>query len=183
MVKFSGSLVSYLFQKLPSKVQYPDYYAIVKDLIDLKIITQKIQMSLYRSVFKDANTIKNIFPQRKTEIEHAEPIKSSIRIKNRRSAQGDWLSAITMALQYESDDECILAGSVHYDEGESEAESIQHSMDMSTPIFQMYEALQGGRNSQGQLISEPFLQLPGRTTQTTTSRSASPSPCTRLGTR
>ncbi|CAB1315070.1 unnamed protein product [Coregonus sp. 'balchen'] len=129
---------------------------------------------------EDANTIKNIFPQRKTEIEHAEPIKSSIRIKNRRSAQGDWLSAITMALQYESDDECILAGSVHYDEGESEAESIQHSMDMSTPIFQMYEALQGGRNSQGQLISEPFLQLPGRTTQTTTSRSASPSPCTRL---
>lgn len=53
-------------------------------------------------------------------------------------------------------------GSVHYDEGESEAESIHHSMDMSTPIFQLYEAVRGGRNSQGQLISEPFLQLPSR---------------------
>uniref|UniRef100_A0A3P9AC43 Protein polybromo-1 n=1 Tax=Esox lucius TaxID=8010 RepID=A0A3P9AC43_ESOLU len=182
----SGRLVSDLFQKLPSKVQYPDYYAIIKDPIDLKIIAQKIQMSHYRSVsamakdidllaknaktynepgsqvFKDANTIKKIFAQRKTELEHAEPIKSSIRIKNRRSAQGDRLSAITMALQYESDDDGILAGSVHYDEGESEAESMHHSMDMNNPIFQLYEAVRGGRNSQGQLISEPFLHLPSR---------------------
>uniref|UniRef100_A0A8C7C751 Protein polybromo-1 n=1 Tax=Oncorhynchus kisutch TaxID=8019 RepID=A0A8C7C751_ONCKI len=182
----SGHLVSDLFQKLPSKVQYPDYYAIIKDPIDLKIIAQKIQMSHYRSVgamakdidllaknakmynepgsqvFKDANTIKKVFAQRKTEIEHAEPIKSSIRIRNRRSAQGDRLSAITMALQYDSDDDGILAGSVHYDEGESEAESMHHSMDMSNPIFQLYEAVRGGRNSQGQLISEPFLQLPSR---------------------
>ena len=35
-------------------------------------------------------------------------------------------------------------------------------MDMSNPIFQLYEAVRGGRNSQGQLISEPFLQLPSR---------------------
>uniref|UniRef100_A0A8C7GT76 Bromo domain-containing protein n=1 Tax=Oncorhynchus kisutch TaxID=8019 RepID=A0A8C7GT76_ONCKI len=201
VVKFSepsGHLVSDLFQKLPklcvetvlivdfflfSPPQYPDYYAVVKDPIDLKIISQKIQMSLYRSVsamakdidllaknaktynepgsqvFTDANTIRNIFSQRKTEIEHAEPIKSSIRIKIFHELN---VPAITMVLQYESDDDGILAGSVHYDEGESEAESIHHSMDMSTPIFQLYEAVQGGRNSQGHLISEPFLQLPSR---------------------
>ncbi|CAL8338803.1 unnamed protein product [Merluccius merluccius] len=182
----TGRLVSELFQKLPSKVQYPDYYAIIKDPIDLKIIAQKIQMGNYRSVsamakdidlltknaktynepgsqvFKDANTIKKLFAQKKADMDHAEPIKSSIRIRNRRSAQGDRLSAITMALQYESDEEGILSGSVHYDEGESEAESIHSNMDMSNPIFQLYEAVRGGRNSQGQLISEPFLQLPSR---------------------
>lgn len=54
------------------------------------------------------------------------------------------------------------AGSVHYDEGESEAESMTSNMDMSNPIFQLYEAVRGARNSQGQLISEPFLQLPSR---------------------
>ncbi|KAM9522603.1 protein polybromo-1-like isoform 2-T8 [Salvelinus alpinus] len=136
---------------------------------------QKIQMSLYRSVSamakdidllaKNAKTYNEPGSQvfkRKTEIEHAEPIKSSIHIKNRRSTQGDQLSAITMALQYGIEDDGILAGSVHYDEGESEAESIHHSMDMSNPIFQLYEAMWGGRNSQGQLISEPFLQLPSR---------------------
>ncbi|KAM4613208.1 protein polybromo-1-like [Polymixia lowei] len=182
----TGHLVSELFQKLPSKVQYPDYYAIIKEPIDLKIIAQKIQMGHYRSVgamakdidllaknaktynepgsqvFKDANTIKKIFSQKKADMEHAEPIKSSIRIRNRRSAQGDRLSAITMALQYESDEEGILSGSVHYDEGESEAESMHSNMDMSNPIFQLYEAVRGGRNSQGHLISEPFLQLPSR---------------------
>lgn len=118
--------------------------------------------------------------------------------RNRRSAQGDRLSAITMALEYESDEEGILSGtslplyltfimkilcttngnswvchclfisntifsgSVHYDEGESEAESMTSNMDMSNPIFQLYEAVRGARNSQGQLISEPFLQLPSR---------------------
>uniref|UniRef100_A0A8C2XC10 Protein polybromo-1 n=1 Tax=Cyclopterus lumpus TaxID=8103 RepID=A0A8C2XC10_CYCLU len=198
----TGRLVSELFQKLPSKMQYPDYYAIIKEPIDLKIVAQKIQLSNYRSVsamakdidllvknaktynepgsqvFKDANTIKKIFAQKKSEMEHGEPIKSSILIlafafnsialvlsfyvRNRRSAQGDRLSAITMALQYESDEEGILSGSVHYDEGESEAESMTSNMDMNNPIFQLYEAVRGARNSQGQLISEPFLQLPSR---------------------
>lgn len=53
-------------------------------------------------------------------------------------------------------------GSVHYDEGESEAESIHSSMDMTNPIFQLYEAVRGSRNSQGQLLAEPFFQLPSR---------------------
>uniref|UniRef100_A0A3Q3XI85 Protein polybromo-1 n=1 Tax=Mola mola TaxID=94237 RepID=A0A3Q3XI85_MOLML len=188
----NGRLVSELFQKLPSKMQYPDYYAIIKEPIDLKIITQKIQLGHYVSVsamtkdidllvknaktynepgsqvFKDANTIKKIFAQKKSELEHGEPIKSSIRIsrsssvRNKRSAQADRLSTLTLALQYESDEEGILSSSVHYDEGESEAESMTSNMDMSNPIFQLCEAVRGARNSQGQLISEPFLQLPSR---------------------
>ncbi|XP_033822590.1 protein polybromo-1 isoform X1 [Periophthalmus magnuspinnatus] len=182
----SGRVISKLFQQLPSKVQYPDYYAIIKEPIDLKTIAQKIQMSQYRSVhgmskdidllvknaktynepgsqvFKDANSIKKIFAQKRSEVEHGDPIKSSMRIRNRKCVQGDRLSAITMALQYESDDEGILSGSVHYDEGESEAESMTSNMDMTNPIFMLYEAVRGARNSQGQLISEPFLQLPSR---------------------
>ncbi|XP_016107391.1 protein polybromo-1-like [Sinocyclocheilus grahami] len=183
-----GRLISELFQRLPSKVQYPDYYAIIKEPIDLKTVAQRIQMGYYKSVnhmakdidllvknaktynepgsqvFKDANTIKKIFSQRKLELEHSEPIKSSIRIRNRRFGQGDRLSSITTALQYgsESEEDAILTGSVHYDEGESEAESIHSSMDMSNPIFQMYEAVRGCRNNQGQLLAEPFFQLPSR---------------------
>nr|XP_057910239.1 protein polybromo-1 isoform X2 [Doryrhamphus excisus]XP_057910240.1 protein polybromo-1 isoform X2 [Doryrhamphus excisus]XP_057910241.1 protein polybromo-1 isoform X2 [Doryrhamphus excisus] len=182
----SGRLVSELFQRLPSKAQYPDYYAIIKEPIDLKLIAQKIQLGHYRSVtamakdvellvknaktynepgsqvFKDANTIKRVFAQKKTDLEHGEPIKSSIRIRNRRCAQGERLSAISMALQYESDEDGILSGSVHYDENESEAESLNSNMDMSNPIFQLYEAVRGARNSQGLLIAEPFLELPPR---------------------
>ncbi|KAM4582070.1 polybromo 1, like isoform 3-T3 [Fundulus diaphanus] len=184
----SGHLVSELFQKLPSKVQYPDYYAIIKEPIDLRTIAQRIQIGYYKSVnamakdvdlmtknaktynepgsqvFKDANSIKKVFIQRKTELEHAEPTKSSIRIRNRKSGQADRFSGVSVALQYgsESEDDPVLSGSVCYDEGESEAESQSSSMEMSNPIFQLYEAVRGARNNQGQVFSEPFQQLPSR---------------------
>uniref|UniRef100_A0A3B5PVG3 Protein polybromo-1 n=1 Tax=Xiphophorus maculatus TaxID=8083 RepID=A0A3B5PVG3_XIPMA len=135
--------------------------AMAKD-VDLLVKNAKAYNEPGSQVFKDANTIKKVFAQKKSEMEHGEPIKSSIRIRNKRSVQGDRLSAITMALQYESDEEGILSGTVHYDEGESEAESMTSNIDMSNPIFQLYEAVRGARNSQGQLISEPFLQLPSR---------------------
>lgn len=57
---------------------------------------------------------------------------------------------------------CRFSGSVHYYEGESEAESFTSNMDMNNPVFQLYEAVRGARNGQGQQISEPFLQLPSR---------------------
>uniref|UniRef100_A0A8C5H8V9 Protein polybromo-1 n=1 Tax=Gouania willdenowi TaxID=441366 RepID=A0A8C5H8V9_GOUWI len=184
----SGRLTSELFQKLPSKLHYPDYYAVIKDPIDLRIIAQRIQMGYYKTVsamakdidlmaknaktynepgsqvFKDANTIKKVFFQRKTELEHAEPTKSSLRIRNRRSGQGDRLSGVNVALNYgsESEDDPLLTGSICYDEGESEAESQSSSMEMTNPIFQLYEAVRGARNSQGQVFSEPFQSLPSR---------------------
>lgn len=101
----SGRLISELFQKLPSKVQYPDYYAIIKEPIDLKTIAQRIQNGSYKTihamakdidllaknaktynepgsqVFKDANSIKKIFYMKKAEIEHHEMAKSSLRIR------------------------------------------------------------------------------------------------------
>ncbi|CAB1315291.1 unnamed protein product [Coregonus sp. 'balchen'] len=165
----SGRVISELFQKLPSKMHYPDYYAVIKEPIDLRAIAQRIQIGYYKSVTamakdvdllaKNAKTYNEPGSQvfkRKTEIDHAEPTKTSVRIRNRRSAQGDRLSAITLALQYGSE------SSVRYDEGESEAECLSSSMDMGNPVFQLYEAVRGGRNSQGQLLSEPFLQLPSR---------------------
>ncbi|XP_054694358.1 protein polybromo-1 isoform X6 [Grus americana] len=217
----SGHLISELFQKLPSKVQYPDYYAIIKEPIDLKTIAQRIQNGTYKSihamakdidllaknaktynepgsqVFKDANAIKKIFNMKKAEIEHSELAKSSLRIRtpsnltaskltgpssqgkgsvgdernssnkyyrNKRSAQGDRLSAITMALQYgsESDEDAALAAAARYEEGESEAESITSFMDTSNPFYQLYDTVRSCRNNQGQLISEPFFHLPSK---------------------
>ncbi|XP_066473272.1 protein polybromo-1 isoform X6 [Tiliqua scincoides] len=216
----SGRLISELFQKLPSKVQYPDYYAIIKEPIDLKTIAQRIQNGSYKSihamtkdidllvknaktynepgsqVFKDANAIKKIFNMKKAEIEHSELTKSSLRVRtsnlaaskltgpssqgkgsvvdernsankyyrNKRTVQGDRLSAITMALQYgsESDEDAVLAAAARYEEGESEAESITSFMDASNPLYQLYDIVRNCRNNQGQLISEPFFHLPSK---------------------
>ncbi|TRY65039.1 hypothetical protein DNTS_018546, partial [Danionella cerebrum] len=181
----SGRVLSELFQKLPSKLHYPDYYAVIKEPIDLRSVAQKIQGGHYKSitamakdvdllvrnaktynepgsqVFKDANTLKKVFYQRKTEIEQAEPTKSSLRIRNRRSAQGDRLSAITMALQAgsESDEDSILTGTVRYDTGETEADC---GLSAGDPILLLYQSVRGARSIQGLLLSEPFLQLPSR---------------------
>ncbi|XP_036075131.1 protein polybromo-1 isoform X12 [Rousettus aegyptiacus] len=108
----SGHLISELFQKLPSKVQYPDYYAIIKEPIDLKTIAQRIQNGSYKSihamakdidllaknaktynepgsqVFKDANSIKKIFYMKKAEIEHHEMAKSSLRMRTSSNLAG-----------------------------------------------------------------------------------------------
>ncbi|XP_043298455.1 protein polybromo-1 isoform X28 [Cervus elaphus] len=182
----SGRLISELFQKLPSKVQYPDYYAIIKEPIDLKTIAQRIQNGSYKSihamakdidllaknaktynepgsqVFKDANSIKKIFYMKKAEIEH-EMTKSSLRMSNKRAVQGGRLSAITMALQYgsESEEDAALAAA-RYEEGESEAESITSFMDVSNPFYQLYDTVRSCRNNQGQLIAEPFFHLPSK---------------------
>ncbi|XP_034352894.1 protein polybromo-1 isoform X35 [Arvicanthis niloticus] len=183
----SGRLISELFQKLPSKVQYPDYYAIIKEPIDLKTIAQRIQNGSYKSihamakdidllaknaktynepgsqVFKDANSIKKIFYMKKAEIEHHEMTKSSLRLSNKRAVQGGRLSAITMALQYgsESEEDAALAAA-RYEEGESEAESITSFMDVSNPFHQLYDTVRSCRNNQGQLIAEPFFHLPSK---------------------
>ncbi|XP_072928806.1 protein polybromo-1 isoform X4 [Hemitrygon akajei] len=185
----SGHLVSELFQKLPSRVQYPDYYEIIKEPVDLKMIAQRIQNAAYKSVnamardiellvrnaktynepgspiFKDANTIKKIFNQKRAELEHnLEPTKSSLRIRNRRSAQGDRLSAITMALQYgsESEEEGGLGVVTRYEDGDSDGDSIGSSVDVTSPIYQLFEAVKNHRNSQGQLLAQPFLRLPSK---------------------
>ncbi|XP_066452446.1 protein polybromo-1-like isoform X4 [Eleutherodactylus coqui] len=186
----NGRLISELFQKVPSKVHYPDYYAIIKDPIDLKTISQRIQAGFYKNlnsmakdidllaknaktynepgsqVFKDANTIKKLFALKKSELDCTEYSKSSLRSRNKRPAQGDRLSAITMALQYgsESEEDASLnaASAIRYEEAESEGESITSFMDISSPLYQLYETVRSCRNNQGQLIAEPFFHLPSK---------------------
>lgn len=131
--------------------------------------------------------------------------------RNRRSAQGDRLSAITMALQAgsESDEDSILtgmllpfdirffrllysilsdttcqlylckkyigkvrngiylealflysvSGTVRFDTGETEADC---GLSAGDPILLLYQSVRGARSVQGQLLAEPFLQLPVR---------------------
>ncbi|XP_030921750.1 protein polybromo-1-like, partial [Geospiza fortis] len=62
----SGRLISELFQKLPSKVQYPDYYAIIKEPIDLKTIAQRIQNGTYKSIHAMAKDIDLLAKNAKT---------------------------------------------------------------------------------------------------------------------
>lgn len=83
-----------MFQLLPSKKMYPEYYSVIDHPIDLKFIANKIQTNAYSNlndmekdilqmvknaqtfnepgsqIYKDAKTLKRIFCQRKFDIEN-----------------------------------------------------------------------------------------------------------------
>ncbi|XP_064554339.1 protein polybromo-1 [Drosophila montana] len=98
-----------MFQLLPSKKIYPDYYDVIEHPIDLRLIATKIQMNAYSSlvemerdllqmtknaclfnepgsqIYKDAKALKRIFTQRRLELEtgKGKPVR---RLKNLSSA-------------------------------------------------------------------------------------------------
>ncbi|XP_077995606.1 protein polybromo-1-like [Glandiceps talaboti] len=125
---------SLLFRKLPARSAYPEYYDVINNPIDMKIIAKKIKNDQYNSlhalekdfllmvknaktfnepgsqVYKDACTLKKIITGKKAELERLArdgqtPSKSSERIKARQSSGQNSLSAITAALQISSDEE------------------------------------------------------------------------------
>lgn len=98
-------LLHTMFQLLPSKKAYPEYYQVIDHPIDLKFIATKIQRNAYTSltemekdllqmvknactfnepgsqIYKDAKTLKRIFLAKKVDLEHSRTIKSIARKK------------------------------------------------------------------------------------------------------
>ncbi|ALC47662.1 polybromo [Drosophila busckii] len=98
-----------MFQLLPSKKIYPDYYDVIEHPIDLRLIATKIQMNAYSSlvemerdllqmtknaclfnepgsqIYKDAKSLKRVFTQRRIELETGKG-KPARRIKSLSSA-------------------------------------------------------------------------------------------------
>ncbi|GFS52567.1 retrovirus-related Pol polyprotein from transposon TNT 1-94 [Trichonephila clavipes] len=101
-----GRALSTMFQLLPSRTLYPEYYKVIHEPIDLKMIAQKIVNNEYRSlcemeknliqmiknakifnepgsqIYKDAATLRKIIVIKKAEIDQRKtyPAKSSERI-------------------------------------------------------------------------------------------------------
>ncbi|CAG2166349.1 unnamed protein product [Oppiella nova] len=127
-----GRPLSTMFELLPQKATYPDYYTIVSEPIDLKTIGTKIQNNSYiclndlekdllqmvrnaklynepgSQIYKDANTLRKVIIGKKSDIElkKCQPIKTSERIRAKRLLpMGQKWSAITAALKHENDPE------------------------------------------------------------------------------
>ncbi|EGC35551.1 hypothetical protein DICPUDRAFT_55110, partial [Dictyostelium purpureum] len=56
-----GRRRSEIFQKLPSKRDYPDYYTIIRDPIDMKTIKEKIVASKYHNPTQFAQSVNQMF--------------------------------------------------------------------------------------------------------------------------
>ncbi|GFG36133.1 hypothetical protein Cfor_02751 [Coptotermes formosanus] len=169
-----------VFQLLPSKKRYPEYYEVIENPVDLKMIATKIQQSQYASlgelekdllqmtrnaclfnepgsqIYKDAKTLRKVISSKKIEVEHGKyqsgAGKSSERIRNKRMRGGQSLSAITAALRDEEEDS---------DDGGPMDEDTALE-DVDNPRWQLYETIKNTTNNQGHLLSEPFWKLPSK---------------------
>ena len=114
--------------------------------------------------------LKKIITSRRTEIESASrqhPVKTSERIRSKRSAGAQRLSAICAALTYEDEDDESDRTSCHDNlsqmdyEDESGAEgSVVESED--SVLWSLYNSIKNYKNSLGQALSEPFMRLPSK---------------------
>ncbi|KAK7869922.1 hypothetical protein R5R35_013708 [Gryllus longicercus] len=164
------------FQLLPSKKRYPEYYEVIENPIDLKMIATKIQQNKYSTlndlekdllqltrnatlfnepgsqIYKDAKALRKIITSKKIEVEHGKytPGKSSERIRNKRLRGVQSLSAITAALRDEDEDS---------DEGGMDEEEME---DADNPQWLLYDCVKNTTNNQGHLLSEPFWKLPSK---------------------
>lgn len=162
-----------MFQLLPSKKLYPDYYDVIDHPIDLKCVAVKIQTNAYSTlndmekdllqivknactfnepgsqIYKDAKTLKRIFMARKLDIEAGRSRKST-----NRKGRGASLSAMVAALK---------------EEAESSDDDLDDSMDTEGegPLWQLFDQLYNTANTNdpnavGAPLGESLWKLPAR---------------------
>ncbi|XP_078668227.1 protein polybromo-1-like isoform X1 [Branchiostoma floridae x Branchiostoma belcheri] len=187
----AGRAMSFLFQKLPVRSEFPEYYKIIKDPMDLTMVARKIKRNVYNTladmerdislmvrnaktfnepgslVYKDAVALKKIFSLKKAELE-GEPlgVRSSDRSSRRsgRSGLSSRLSAITAALQYSSEEEeqSETSERVSITEYEEESEADSSMYEEGNTFLALYDHVRGYSTGQGMCLSEPFLKLPSK---------------------
>ncbi|XP_058063027.1 protein polybromo-1 [Anopheles bellator] len=161
-----------MFQLLPSKKLYPDYYDIIDHPIDLKFIATKIQTSAYSSlnemekdllqmtknactfnkpgsqIYKDAKMLKKIFMARKADIESGRYKRPAS--KRTRSTSSAMVAALKEEIESSDDD---LDDSM-----ETEGDG---------PLWQLFDQLYNTANSNdpnavGAPLGESLWKLPNR---------------------
>lgn len=186
-----GRVICQLFKRLPPQSLYPEYYEIIKEPIDLKMMCNKLRNNQYTSleeaerdlmlmvknahafnepgsqVYKDATAIKKAIHAKKAEIDHILiGAKSSRRLKARRSA-GKMSTAVSALL-----DECAGYGEEESEMPEEEdyypedsihdEEGIGGDHDSDNPLMMLFNDIQHFTDPTGRALSEPFLRLPSR---------------------
>ncbi|KAK4337204.1 hypothetical protein RND71_043303 [Anisodus tanguticus] len=176
-----GRSISAMFQMLPPKSKYPDYYQIIPDPIDLKTIEGKNRNNEYKNlnelekdlllmvrnaktynepgsqIYKDANALKKMFIAKKADLEQKKciPLKKSNRIKAKRTSGGK-SGYSNKSFEDSPNASFIQDDSLIEDCNDSGLE------DEDDPMYKLYEYVRSYKNSQGVRLSDPFMRLPNR---------------------
>ncbi|KAL8620376.1 hypothetical protein ACOMHN_013001 [Nucella lapillus] len=173
--------ISEIFQLLPSRVKYPEYYDVIQEPIDLKTVAMKIQKGKYQSldelekdlllmlrnaqqynesksvIFKDAGMLRRVVQSKKQELEYKRSgvMKTSERLRSRERTTVQRLSAVCAALKYQSEDDDTASSQMDF-EGDSDME------DEDSPFWIIYRTVKNHKMPDGEELSQPFCKLPSK---------------------
>ncbi|XP_041350352.1 protein polybromo-1-like isoform X3 [Gigantopelta aegis] len=180
--------ISLMFQLLPQKSKYPEYYSVIKEPVDLKMIAQNILDGKYKyikeierdlnrmiknskifnepksQIYKDAVALKKVIAAKIHELDCKKTglLKTSERIRTRNSNVPK-MSSVCASLKYQSDEESDANTpqmTSHLEEGDSDGDVGMTEDD--TPMMALYKAIVNYKTPAGEQLSEPFLKLPNR---------------------
>ncbi|CAG5124399.1 unnamed protein product [Candidula unifasciata] len=179
--------ISQAFQLLPQRSKYPQYYEVIKNPIDLKMIATKIQTSKYKNldelekdlllmvknaktfnepkslIYRDAVTMKKVITERKRELEYKKSgtVKTSERLRTKDKTIIQKMSAVCAALKYPSDIDDDAASSSQF-EMDSEGEDGGGGLVEDDPQWILYNHVKNFTNSKGEVIADTFQKLPSK---------------------
>ncbi|BFZ08168.1 hypothetical protein BsWGS_11204 [Bradybaena similaris] len=179
--------ISQAFQLLPQRSKYPQYYEVIKNPIDLKMIATKIQTSKYKNldelekdlllmvknaktfnepkslIYRDAVNMKKVITERKRELEYKKSghVKTSERLRTKDKTVIQKMSAVCAALKYPSDLDDDAASSSQF-EMDSEGEEGGNGLVEDDPQWILYNHVKNYTNSKGEAIADTFQKLPSK---------------------
>ncbi|XP_059081440.1 protein polybromo-1-like isoform X3 [Tigriopus californicus] len=159
------------FRLLPSQTRYPEYYKVITDPLDLKLIGAKIRDNVYETldeleedlslvfknamhfnepgslIYRDAKTLAKLVKTKKYELEVNKVARENRGSRTRRSIVKKFYSTELAELQYEDSES-----------EESEGEDI----DYDDPLWALYGHVRYFETPSGVKLGEPFLNLPSK---------------------
>ncbi|KRZ07951.1 Protein polybromo-1, partial [Trichinella zimbabwensis] len=168
--KSEDGLLCEAFKVIPSKEEWPYYYEVIRDPIDLRTISMKLRRGRYRSVndlekdlnqlcrnaklfnepsssvYRAANAIRKLVAHRKMELTDSNAKSSSYchEMKKTTAVIDNFLREVCAVVEEDSDDEQIPVST-------------------NAQLKNLYTFLRGCRDEvSGQCLVEPFLRCPDR---------------------
>ncbi|XP_060077506.1 protein polybromo-1-like isoform X10 [Ylistrum balloti] len=181
--------ISPAFHLLPSKSKYPEYYKIIKQPIDMKIIGQRLQAGAYTTlddlekdfllmvknaktfnepkslIYKDAQTLKKVVQTRKMDIHNKVAPKPGERASRSRD-KCSWSSyCANLPYPVEETFEPPVSQdsnmSMDYDD-DSGTETVVSELEEGDPYWALLNYIKGFKGPSGTPLCEPFLKLPSK---------------------
>merc|ERR1712142_68312 len=167
-------LLNIVFQLLPSRKRYPEYYEHIAEPMDLKTVAEKIQKGQYKEItelekdlqlifsnarsfnepgsqiYKDAGVLSKISKSKAADCVASLSARQARGSRSSRRQSRQVYSLGIAALQYEDS------------ESESEEDSDVEDSDSSDPIWKLYNTVRNYTTERGVEIAEVFISLPSK---------------------